>query len=66
MIFHSEKDYNLNGKRTEINLRQVQNVFFHYDKDAPVKSKKLMKENNDESRFDVLTNNRVFGFKSEQ
>ena len=42
-------------------MKKVQNVAFHYDENAPVKSKKLNnKKEHDESRFDVYTPNRVY------
>ena len=47
-----------------IEMRQVSFVSFHYDKDAPVKSKKLTsKKDLDPSRFDVYTSKRIYNFK---
>ena len=45
-LYHSERDYQLKctDRLTVIRLVDIQNVCFHYDKDAPVKSKKLMKQ----------------------
>ncbi len=37
----------------------------HYDKNAPVKSKKLEKQEKDESRFDIYTPERVFMLKAD-
>lgn len=66
LIFHSQKEQQIGGKRTTIDMKQVQSVCFHYDKDAPVKSKKLFKHGLDESRFDVYTAQRVFSFKADE
>lgn len=47
-------------------MSKVSAVAFHYDQNAPVKSKKLKKKGGkDESRFDVYTPNRVYMLKSE-
>ena len=49
-------------------MKQVSCVCFHYDKNAPIQSRKLTKElseSNDKSRFDVYTAGRVFHLKSE-
>jgi hypothetical protein len=49
-----------------IDMRNVKCVCSHYDKDAPIKSKKLEKgELNDLSRFDIYTPGRIFNLKSE-
>ena len=47
-------------------MSHVTQVCFHYDKDAPVKSKKLFRLNSqDESRFDIYTPTRKFMLKAE-
>ena len=48
-------------------MSQVTSVNFHYDRDAPVKSKKLFKggKNLKESRFDIYTQYRTFMLRSE-
>lgn len=38
-----------------IQMSKVQTVVYHYDMNAPVVSKKLNKDENDESRFDIYT-----------
>lgn len=44
-------------------MDSVSSVCFHYDKNAPVKSKKLNSSKVDPSRFDLYTKDRVFNFK---
>ena len=47
-------------------MSQVTSVNFHYDRDAPVKSKKLFSGKVlDESRFDVYTPARKFMLRAE-
>jgi len=46
-------------------MEKVRAVNFHYDENAPVKSKKLSKKEKDESRFDLYTPNRTYMFKPE-
>ena len=48
-----------------IDMSHVTNVCFHYDKDAPEKSKKLFNAGLDESRFDIYTPTRKFMMKAE-
>ena len=49
-----------------IDMSQVQSVNFHYDRDAPVKSKKLFKGVAlNESRFDIYTPSRKFMLRAE-
>jgi hypothetical protein len=48
-IYASEKEYLLGNKsqiKKTIDMRLVKSVCFHYDRDAPVKSKKLYKQQN--------------------
>lgn len=69
-IYHSEADSKLKGsKRTTIEMARVSNVCFHYDIDAPVKSKKLggrTMSNQDESRFDIYSTDRVYQLKADE
>ena len=75
LIFKSEQDYTKslnqsNGRvipRKVIDMSHVTSVNFHYDRDAPVKSKKLLKgvKNLNESRFDVYTPTRTFMLRAE-
>lgn len=52
--------------RKVIDLSHVTSVNFHYDRDAPVKSKKLFKGKNlNESRFDIYTPTRTFMLRAE-
>lgn len=47
-------------------MSHVTSVNFHYDTNAPVKSKKLFKlKNPNESRFDVYTPTRTYMLRSE-
>lgn len=46
-------------------MKKIYNVVFHYDEDAPIKSKQLKKEDKNESRFDVYTKNRIYKLKTE-
>lgn len=74
MVYQDEKDY-LRGQSTGIkakpkkiiNMNGVQSVNFHYDKDAPRKSKKLFATSNslDQSRFDIYTPTRTYMLKAE-
>ena len=55
------------GKKT-IDMSHATSVNFHYDRDAPVKSKRLFSglgEQLDKSRFDIYTPTRVFMMKAE-
>jgi hypothetical protein len=66
IIYHDEKEYVLKvkDKCKNIEMRSVTNVCFHYDKDAPVKSKKLHSDKVDTSRFDLYTKDRLYQFKA--
>lgn len=46
-------------------MTKVKTVAFHYDENAPVKSKKLKKEKKEESRFDIYTQHRNYMMKTE-
>lgn len=46
-------------------MGKVKAVSFHYDENAPVKSKKMSKKEKDESRFDIYTPNRTYMMKTE-
>jgi len=46
-------------------MGKVTTVAFHYDENAPVKSKKLSKKEKDESRFDIYTQHRSYMMKTE-
>ena len=73
-MFKTEQDYlkSLNQcymrvvPRKVIDMSHVTSVNFHYDRDAPVKSKKLFKMSNmNESRFDVYTPTRTYMLRAE-
>lgn len=51
-----------------VRLVDIKNVCFHYDKDAPVKSKKLRKQRTQAQncRFDVYTTQRLYHFNVEE
>ena len=75
LVFKTEKDfskYDDEPNRLEfkpskiIDLRHVTSVYFHYDRDAPVKSKKLLNKNLEHSRFDIYTPTRQFNLKTEE
>lgn len=46
-------------------MGKVKAVNFHYDENAPVKSKKMSKKEKDESRFDIYTPNRTYMMRTE-
>ena len=46
-------------------MSKVSYVSFHYDTNAPVKSKRLSNKEKDESRFDIYTPERVFMLHSD-
>ena len=55
------EDWSKKIPKKQIDMKKVQNVAFHYDENAPIKSKKLNKKKEfDESRFDIYTPNRVY------
>lgn len=62
LIYHDEKEHLLKVRDNckTVEMRTVTNVCFHYDKDAPVKSKKLSSEKVDASRFDLYTKERLY------
>lgn len=47
-------------------MEKVKTIVFHYDENAPVKSKKInkKKENKKKNRFDVYTERRVYQLKT--
>ena len=52
--------------RKVIDLSHVTSVNFHYDRDAPVKSKKLFSGKNlNEARFDIYTPTRTYMLRAE-
>lgn len=63
MIFYD--DHTKKIPKKHIDMGKVQTVIFHYDQNAPVKSKKMSKQDKDESRFDIYTPNRTYMMKSE-
>ena len=65
-MYHDEIEYQAGNKvnLTTIEIDSVNSVCFHYDKNAPVKSKKLNSSKVDPSRFDIYTKERVFNFKA--
>ena len=76
-MFQSQEDFEKfenaqkMGRRVEISkkvidMSHVTQVCFHYDRNAPVKSKKLFAGNNDESRFDIYTPTRTFMMKADE
>ena len=50
--------------KKEIDMKKVTQVFFHYDENAPKKSKKIDEKGIEESRFDIYTTNKRFKFKT--
>jgi len=51
--------------RKTIDMSHVTNVCFHYDRDAPRKSKRLFTSKNlEQSRFDIYTPTRVYNLKA--
>jgi len=65
-LYFYEDDTKKKQSNKVIKLSTVSAVSLHYDKDAPVKSKKLEKRDKDESRFDVYTPDRVFMLKADE
>eukprot|EP00347_Sterkiella_histriomuscorum_P020171 403338832 len=63
LIFY--EDHTKKVPRKHIDMGKVKMVNFHYDENAPVKSKKLSKKEKDESRFDIYTPNRTYMMKTE-
>ena len=45
-------------------MKKVSQVFFHYDENAPKKSKKIENKNIEESRFDIYTSTKRYKFKT--
>jgi hypothetical protein len=64
-MFEGDKPTEMEKARKMIDMRKIQCVCYHYDKDAPIKSKKIEKALNDMSRFDIYTVGRIFHLKSE-
>mmetsp|Transcript_45248 Transcript_45248/g.33023 ORF Transcript_45248/g.33023 Transcript_45248/m.33023 type:complete len:125 (+) Transcript_45248:144-518(+) len=46
-------------------MSSIKQIAFHYDENAPVKSKKMKAKDNDETRFDVYTQSRKYQLKPE-
>ena len=74
MIYQSESDFKKTdsmGRKPKpkkvIDMSGVTSVNFHYDRDAPRKSKRLFEMNNklDQSRFDIYTPTRTYMLKSD-
>ena len=49
------KDKSKDKPKQLVKMKKIQTVVFHYDENAPVKSKRLSKGDKDESRFDIYT-----------
>lgn len=63
LIFY--EDHTKKVAKKHIDMSKVQTVSFHYDSNAPVKSKKMSSKDKDESRFDIYTPNRTYMMKTE-
>lgn len=63
LLFFEDEKMKREGKI--IDLTKVNFVSFHYDEDAPIKSKRLSNKEKDESRFDVYTPDRIFMLRSD-
>lgn len=63
MTFYEDEKRKHAGKVIE--LSKVSYIAFHYDENAPVKSKRLSNKDKDESRFDIYTPERVFMLHSD-
>ena len=63
MLFFEDEKKKREGK--VIDLTKANYVSFHYDEDAPIKSKRLSNKEKDESRFDVYTPDRIFMLRSD-
>lgn len=59
------EDHSLKSARKNIDMSKVKSVCFHYDQNAPVKSKKMSKREKDESRFDIYTPHRIYMMKTD-
>ena len=59
------EDHTKKNPRKNIDLSKVKTVSFHYDENAPVKSKKMNKKEKEESRFDIYTQHRTYMMKTE-
>lgn len=65
-LFEGDSAKEMEKAKKMINMKSVSCVCFHYDPNAPEKSRKLSKEHaQDKSRFDVYTPGRIFNLKSE-
>jgi hypothetical protein len=64
LLFYEDEKKKQQGK--VIDLSRVNYVSFHYDEDAPIKSKRLSNKEKDESRFDVYTPERIFMLHSDE
>lgn len=62
-IFYEDESKKVPSKH--IDMTKVKAVTFHYDEEAPIKSKKLTKKDKDDSRFDIYTPNRTYMMKSD-
>jgi hypothetical protein len=63
LIFY--EDHSKKNARKHIDMTKVSAVNFHYESNAPVKSKKLSKADKDDSRFDIYTPSRTYMMKTE-
>ena len=63
MVFYTDNSKKKANK--VIDMGKVKTVSFHYDENAPVKSKNLDKKDKDESRFDLYTQQRVYMLKTD-
>ena len=64
-MFEGDKPNEMEKARKMIDMKKIQCVCYHYDKDAPIQSKKIDKALNDMSRFDIYSVGRIFNLKSE-
>jgi hypothetical protein len=51
--------------KKRVDMKEVTSVNFHYDENAPVRSRKLDEKKKDESRFDIYTPHRTYMLKNE-
>jgi hypothetical protein len=63
LLFYEDEKRKNQGKVIE--MTKVNYVSFHYDENAPIKSKRLSNKEKDESRFDIYTSERVFMMHSD-
>jgi len=66
-LFEGDTPKEMEKAKKMIQMKNVSCICFHYDPNAPEKSRKLDKKehNQDKSRFDVYTPGRIFNLKSD-